>query len=160
MKKLFLWAVVVALSANIANAQDSADNQNAEQLRTQSKVYCELLGHAKLFSQKVNVEVDFGQHRRFFHNSFLVDEQGRAITFNSMVDAMNHMGKLGWEFEQAYVVTVGSVNVYHWLLSKYITNDEVINEGFTTGDQFKKMQRDQEEPSQKESSQETDDMYR
>lgn len=41
-----------------------------------------------------------------------------------MVDAMNFMGTLGWEFEQAYVVTVGggtsSQNVYHWLLSKYV----------------------------------------
>ena len=44
-----------------------------------------------------------------------------------MVDAMNYMGKLGWEFEQAYVVTLGSgasgSNVYHWLLSKYIGED-------------------------------------
>ncbi len=35
-----------------------------------------------------------------------------------MVDAMNYMGKRGWEFEQAYVVTIGNQNVYHWLLSK------------------------------------------
>ena len=37
---------------------------------------------------------------------------------------MNYMGTLGWEFEQAYVVTLGSgagaSNVYHWLLSKYV----------------------------------------
>ena len=41
-----------------------------------------------------------------------------------MVDAMNYMGELGWEFEQAYVVTFGSgsssSSVYHWLLSKYV----------------------------------------
>lgn len=40
-----------------------------------------------------------------------------------MVDAMNYMGALGWEFQQAYVITVpggfgGNQNVYHWLLRK------------------------------------------
>lgn len=43
----------------------------------------------------------------------MVDETGKNIVFNSMVDAMNFMGKLGWEFEQAYVVTMGGQNVYH-----------------------------------------------
>lgn len=38
--------------------------------------------------------------------------------FNSMIDGMNYMGKLGWEFVQAYTVTVGEQNVYHWLLKK------------------------------------------
>jgi len=37
-----------------------------------------------------------------------------------MIDAMNFMGAKGWEFVQAYVVTVGKQNVYHWLLKKEI----------------------------------------
>ena len=57
----------------------------------------------------------------------MVDADGKVQEFNSMVDAMNYMGTLGWEFEQAYVVTVGSgagaSNVYHWLLSKFVGED-------------------------------------
>ena len=49
-----------------------------------------------------------------------------------MVDAMNYMGKRGWKFEQAYVVTTSNQNVYHWLLSKEVTQDEMINDGFDT----------------------------
>ena len=51
-------------------------------------------------------------------------EQCREIVkkFNSMVDAMNWMGSMGWEFVQAYVVTVGNQNVYHWLLKKNLKN--------------------------------------
>jgi len=30
------------------------------------------------------------------------------------------MGKKGWNFEQAYVVTIGNQNVYHWLMSKQV----------------------------------------
>ncbi len=82
------------------------------------KVFCELLGTGKLFSNKVTVTVDFGQETSFWFgssNQYLVDDNGKAIKFNSMVDAMNYMGKRGWEFEQAYVVTIGNQNVYHWL---------------------------------------------
>lgn len=89
-----------------------------------SKIYCELLGTQALLSKKVTVSVDFGQRSKLFSNDTLVDENGKAIVFNSMVDAMNYMGSLGWEFEQAYIVTIGSgssaTNVYHWLLSKYV----------------------------------------
>ncbi len=90
----------------------------------QTKIYCELLGTQVPLSKKVTVSVDFGQKSKLFSNDTLVDENGKAIVFNSMVDAMNYMGTMGWEFEQAYVVTIGSgssvTNVYHWLLSKYV----------------------------------------
>lgn len=99
------------------------------------KVFCELLGTAKFMSAKINVQVDFGQNP--YKDSRIVDENGKTKTFNSMVDAMNFMGSLGWEFEQAYVVTVGSQNVYHWLLSKTITDEEAINAGFKTKDDMK-----------------------
>ena len=92
----------------------------------QGKIYCELVGTQRLLSTKVTVEVevDFGQQSKFINinDNRLVDEKGQVIIFNSMIDALNYMGALGWEFEQAYVVTIGSgassSNVYHWLLSK------------------------------------------
>lgn len=151
MKKLLLLAVSATMLVSVANAQGSADAQSAEQLQPQlSKVYCELVGHAKLLGPRVNVTVDFGQHRTLFQNHFLVDEKGKAITFNSMVDAMNYMSKFGWEFEQAYIIGSNGSYVYHWLLSKYMSDDENINDGFTTKNQFKKIQQSQEKPSQEE----------
>lgn len=111
------------------------------------KVFCELLGTGKLFSNKVTVTVDFGQETSFWFgssNQYLVDDNGKAIKFNSMVDAMNYMGKRGWEFEQAYVVTIGNQNVYHWLLSKEITQDEAVNDGFNTRQAFKEKQKSEE----------------
>lgn len=111
------------------------------------KVFCELLGTGKLFSNKVTVTVDFGQETSFWlgaSNQYLVDDNGKAIKFNSMVDAMNYMGKRGWEFEQAYVVTIGNQNVYHWLLSKEVTQDEAVNDGFNTRKAFKEKQKSEE----------------
>lgn len=87
-----------------------------------SFVYCELLGTSKLLSSKVNVKVDFGQATSFWKGvAYLKDEKGKNRNFNSMVDAMNFMGKEGWEFVQAYVVTSGNQNVYHWLLKKEVS---------------------------------------
>jgi prophage tail gpP-like protein len=75
---------------------------------------------------KVTISIDFGQETSFWQQHAqkqLVDAQGREMKFNSMVDAMNYMGSLGWEFEQAYVVTVGQQNVYHWLMSKLVDEE-------------------------------------
>ena len=51
MKK-FLFLLLTFVSMNVM-AQDSL------------RVYCELVGTGKLFSSKVNVEVDFGQETNF-----------------------------------------------------------------------------------------------
>jgi hypothetical protein len=92
-----------------------------------SYIYCEILGAQKLLSPKVTVNIDFGQNTRFGEDTRLRGEDGKVIVFNSMVDAMNWMGSQGWEFVQAYVVTIGQQNVYHWLLkldTKYLTPEE------------------------------------
>lgn len=98
------------------------------------KAYAELLGQQKgLFSNKVKVSIDFGQNVSFWKSGSdnkLVDENGKDIVFNSMVDAMNFMGERGWEFVQAYVVTEGNQNVYHWLMTKEINSEEDIKAGF------------------------------
>lgn len=112
------------------------------------RVFCELLGHGKIFSTKVKVTVDFGQETniwRQYMDHYLVDENGDKIQFNSMVDAMNYMGGLGWEFEQAYVITIEGQNVYHWLLSKEVSADEEIMEGFTTKKQYEEAEEQAEE---------------
>lgn len=89
-------------------------------------VYCELVGTGKLFSNKVNVQVDYGQETSFWKGiDYIKDENGNKRQFNSMVDAMNFFGKQGWEFVQAYVITTQSRNVYHWLMKKAVTDEEL-----------------------------------
>lgn len=129
MKKLFMMMVIATMMVGAANAQDLSKR----------KVYCELIGSQKLLSLKVNVTVDFGQLQKLGSDHSLVDEEtGKKLTFNSMVDAMNYMGTLGWEFETAYIVTAGSgTYVYHWLMSKYVEDQDDINDGIKTRRQYK-----------------------
>ena len=131
MKKLITvlaFAMITIISAN-----------------AQGKIYCELLGTQQFLSKKVTVQVDFGQETRYFADNRLVDADGKVIVFNSMVDAMNYMGTMGWEFEQAYVVTIGSgsstSNVYHWLLSKFVGDEGDVN-ALKTKDIIYKEQRE------------------
>lgn len=125
MKKLLFFSML------LFSISSFAQNDNTH------RVYCELLGTAKFMSSKVTISVDFGQDERGW-NAKLVDENGKSLSFNSMVDAMNFMGKLGWKFEQAYTVGSGNNFVYHWLLSKDIPEGESINTGITTKSDVKK----------------------
>lgn len=84
--------------------------------------YCQIVGTSKLFSRKVNIEIDYGQQQTFFQNAMLKDEKNKNVSFNSMIDVLNYMGGFGWEFAQAYVITVGSQNVYHFLLKRKKVN--------------------------------------
>ncbi len=105
------------------------------------RIYCEIVGNLKFMSTKIDISVDFGQKQQLASNNKLVGEDGKPIKFESMVDAMNHMGRLGWKFEQAYVVTMGQVNIYHWLLSKDILEGEDGTEGLQTKTQFRQEQK-------------------
>lgn len=115
--KIFITQLILFVS--ILNSiscfgQVTSDTTNASKF-----VYCELVGAQKLFSTKVTVSVDYGEERTFFKDTRMRDEQtGKIQSFNSMVDALNYMGQSGWEFVQAYIVSNGQQNVYHWLLKK------------------------------------------
>ena len=83
--------------------------------------YCEIVGTGKFMSFKVNIQIDYGQvfNMKETKSRILVDENGKQLVFNSMVDAMNVMGSYGWEFVQAYAVGDAKDGyVYHWLLKK------------------------------------------
>ena len=103
------------------------------------RVYALLYGSPQLFSSKVKVAIDFGQSTSWLgamSESMIVDENGKEIKFNSMIDAMNYLGQFGWKFAQAYVVPHGdkgdiSGTVY-WILYKDVDDYSQITEGFMT----------------------------
>ena len=118
MKKLIFLLMMITLLSSTAYSQ-------VEQQTVSNKyVYCELLGIQKLFSSKLNINVDFGQETKWYSskNRTLVDENNEDVISNSMVDAMNYMGMRGWELSQAYIVgNAQSGYTYHWLLKKDIS---------------------------------------
>lgn len=85
---------------------------------TPKYIYAEIVGTSKFLSKKVMIEIDYGQATSFWESNRVKNSDGSNKDFNSMVDAMNYMGALGWQFQQAYVVTTSQQNVYHWLMRK------------------------------------------
>lgn len=82
--------------------------------------YIQIVGKSNITRTKVSVEIDFGQENNYFSNkdSRIVDENGKNVIFNSMIDALNFFNKNGYNYVDAYTVTVGSSNVYHYLMKK------------------------------------------
>ena len=107
MRKMFFIAVAIFICSTA-------------QVQAQEFIYAQIVGQGRLLSNRIDVSIDYGQEAGLFTDRRLRDENGRVITFNSMVDAMNFMGADGWQFVQAYVITVGNNNVLHWLLKKRV----------------------------------------
>ena len=83
--------------------------------------YIQIVGTSRLFSNKVTVEIDFGQQSKFFSSgkeTQIKDATGKLLKFNSMIDALNFMSSNGYTFVQAYVMVIESQNVYHYLMKK------------------------------------------
>ena len=144
MKKLLFSLLLMAGFCFGAAAQTDINvNENGQQAvsaeKTTYKVYCEIVSFSRnLFSNKTTVEFDFGQAASFWSNDRqIVDENGRAITFNSVLDAVNYISNRGWVFEQMYIVqsiSKGDSNspAYHWIMSKEVTDASQIMEGIHT----------------------------
>ena len=110
-----------------------------EQSAQPYKAYCEIVSTMRnIFSDKTSVELDFGQAAHWLSTDRkLVDEDGKTITFNSVLDAVNYMSKRGWVFEQMYIVQSMSKGdsgtpAYHWIMSKDVTDESQIMEGLRT----------------------------
>ncbi|MDM1345732.1 hypothetical protein [Myroides marinus] len=115
MKKLFL--VVFLFFSYFVQAQ-TVNNIPLKELDVD---YILIVGEGKLFSDKVSVKIDFGQNTKYFSSKeemFIKDKDETRIKFNSMVDALNFLSRNGFQFVQAYAITIGNQNVYHYLMRK------------------------------------------
>jgi len=127
MKKLFILLLVTFMYCT-SFAQQVKTGQTVSAIKegdfNRTEEYCLIVGTSKLFSQKVTIDVDFGQERKWMSRMRLVDEKGQPITLESMVDALNYMNGYGWEFVNAYTITMGNTNVYHFLLKRPFNGSE------------------------------------
>ncbi len=113
--KLILTFLILFLTT--VSFTQSVNGKNISELDAE---YIQIVGSKKLLSNKVNVQIDFGQVDKIFKakDTQIKDENGKLTTFNSMIDALNFMSKAGYEFVNAYAISVGNQNVYHYMLRK------------------------------------------
>ena len=115
MKKV-IFLIIAICSASILFAQPR-------------KVYCEIHQATKGMGLTTKTNI--------------VDESGKPISFESMVDALNYMAAQGWDFVQAY--NMGN-NATAFILSKELQEGETIE--LTTKSQSKQQKRDAKDETQ------------
>lgn len=134
-----LFAVLAAIVMSV-----SAFAQTGETEAQPYKVYCQISGSQIIFSESMNIDIDFGQFAGWWSTDRrLADENGRPLIFNSMLDAANYMARRGWGLEEAFVegrVSDSSSTSprFYWIMSKMVTSDEEITDGILTMGMFKK----------------------
>lgn len=93
----------------------------------QEKVYAEIVGNEHIGTTQITVEVVFGKNNQKFA-AHILDANGKKITFNTMVDAMNQLAKYGWELENTYVIVDGDYDrvatEFHWIVSRKNKKEE------------------------------------
>lgn len=116
MKKLLISiALLISIKSYSLTLQDSSKVKRTEE-------YAELIATQKLFSTKVTITVDYGEVKNLWKDNRVKDDNGKVTSFNTVVDAMNYMNSLGWEFVNAFPVSTGSGGgmVYHFYFKRKI----------------------------------------
>lgn len=109
------------------------------------KYYCEVTGTEKALVNGMKVIFDFGSNPTYnlwgdLNNKLkFVDDKGKEINFNTMVDAANYMEDKGWKFLQAYSSIRGGAEIEHWIFCKEADSKEKAKEGIMTKDDWDKL---------------------
>jgi len=115
MKKILTIGIFL-ISTLFSNAQ--SDTSKAEQ-------YCQVIATPKLLSNKVTIDIDFGDEKSFWHDTRLKTDGGKLKKFNTVIDAINYMGREGWIFINAYPVRMGETEIYHFAFKKLFLKSEL-----------------------------------
>jgi hypothetical protein len=93
-------------------------NSSAED-STKIEQYCEVVATARILSSKVTIDIDYGEERSIWNDNRIKDEDGKLKKFNSVIDAINYLGKMGWKLVNAFPTSNGSGPVvYHYVFKK------------------------------------------
>jgi len=95
---------------------------------TKIEQYCQIIAIPRLLSNKVTIDIDFGEEKSFWRDTRLKTYDGKLKKFNTIIDALNFMGKEGWLFINAYPVRDNQSEIYHFAFKKLFTRSEI--EGF------------------------------
>lgn len=121
MKNLLLLACLFL--SNLAYSQVIVEGVNINE-KEDVKI-CQIVASGKFFSNKVTITIDYGQFVKWgsAKGTKVRDANGKMTTFNSVMGAVNYMENNGWQYLDAYTVSIptgmgGSQNVYHYTFAK------------------------------------------
>jgi hypothetical protein len=115
MKKILILAIILS-SASLVEAQ--SDTSKIEQ-------YCQVIATPRFLSNKVTIDIDFGDEKSYWRDTRLKEDGGKLKKFNTIIDALNYMGEAGWIFISAYPVHMGQTEIFHFAFKKQFLRSEL-----------------------------------
>lgn len=115
MKKIFIIIIILFTSLVSFSQNDT----------TKIEQYCEVVATPRLLSNKVTIDVNYGEEKSIWKDTRLKNDEGKLKKFNTVIDALNYMGKEGWIFVNAFPVINGTTQIYHYAFKKLFLKSEV-----------------------------------
>lgn len=92
---------------------------------TKVEQYCEVVATGRLLSNKVTIDIDYGEERSIWKDHRIRTDEGKLKKFNSVIDAVNFLGKDGWTLVNAFPISSGNgPMVYHYVFKKVFAKSE------------------------------------
>ena len=111
----FIFTLLLLLSSLICFCQDT----------TTVEQYCKVIVWEATLTSKVTIDVEYGEERKLWKNYTLRDTNGKKQKFNSEIDALNYLGKMGWKLVNAFPV---KEHAYWYLFKKEINKNDLEKE--------------------------------
>jgi len=90
--------------------------------------YCILRISGIVFSNKISIDVDFGQERKPLRDNRIRDEETKKLKkFNSEADALNYMGQQGWKMVNAFPVISNQNSCTQYVFKKTGSKETALN---------------------------------
>jgi hypothetical protein len=115
MKFTCILALALLTFADVSAQTDS----------TKVEQYCQVIASPVLLSNKITITLDFGNEKSFWRDGRLKTDGGKIKRFNTVIDALNYMGREGWIFMNAYPVRTGDTEIYHFAFKKLFSRSDI-----------------------------------
>ena len=93
---------------------------------TKVEQYCEVIATGRLLSNKVTIDINYGDERSIWKDHRVRTDGGKLKKFNSVIDAINYLGKEGWKLVNAFPISSGNGPlVYHYVFKKEFARSDL-----------------------------------
>ena len=101
---------------------------NAQTDSSKVEQYCQVIATPGSLSNKVTIDIDFGEEKSLWRDTRLKTDGGKIKKFNTIIDVLNYMGKEGWTFINAFPVRTGETEIYHFAFKKQFSRNSLFSE--------------------------------
>lgn len=107
-----------AVAGFLCVATGKAQTVNGTRLTELKSTYVEIFEARKYLSTKTFIKLDYGQKPDELKNSYIKDDNGKEIEFNSDLDCVNKMRNYGYDLFQVYLKPSDTTNSTKYYLLK------------------------------------------